>query len=79
MRWAWRTHAATAGRVRSASASRPELVVVRLTTPAQVSAWVAGPLLASAYRRPQLPGGCAPGPGGCAPGPGGGPQDPDGG
>ncbi len=72
VRWAWRTHAATAGRVRAASATRPELVVVRLTTPAQVSAWVAGPLLASAYRRPQPPGGCAPGPGG-------GPQDPDGG
>ena len=69
VRWAWRTHGATAGRVRSASATRPELVVVRLTTPAQVSAWVAGPP-ASAYRRPQPPGGGAPGPG---------PQDPDGG
>ena len=72
MRWAWRTHAATARRVMAASITRPELVVVRLTTRAQVSAWVAGPLLASAYCRPQPPGGCAPGPGG-------GPQDPDGG
>ncbi len=55
-----------------ARAAPPELVVVRLTTPGQVSAWVAGPALASAYLLPQPPGGRAPGRGG-------GPQDPHGG
>jgi adenylate kinase family enzyme len=49
VRWAWRTHARTASRVMAASAIRPDLVVVRLTTPAQVSAWMAGPLRASGY------------------------------
>jgi adenylate kinase family enzyme len=49
LRWAWRTHAATAGRVSTARATRPDLVVVRLSTPAQVSVWVEGPLRASAY------------------------------
>ena len=50
VRWAWRTHGRTRERVTAACAARPELVVVRLTTPAQVSAWVAGPLRTGAYR-----------------------------
>jgi adenylate kinase family enzyme len=72
VRWAWRSHPRTGQRVMAACAARPELVVVRLTTAAQVSAWVEGPLRASAYCWPQPPGGCPPGPGG-------GPQDPGGG
>jgi adenylate kinase family enzyme len=48
VRWAWRTHARTGSRVTAARAGRPDLVVVRLTTPAQVAAWTAGPLRASA-------------------------------
>jgi adenylate kinase family enzyme len=48
VRWAWRTHGRTADRVSAACAARPELVVVRLTTPEQVAAWTAGPLRASA-------------------------------
>ena len=49
VRWAWRTHARTRDRVTAACATRPELVVVRLTSPAQVSAWVDGPLRSSAH------------------------------
>jgi adenylate kinase family enzyme len=49
VRWARRTHARTGSRVMAACAARPELVVVRLTTPPQASAWVAGPLPASPY------------------------------
>ena len=49
VRWAWRTHARTRDRVTTACATRPELVVVRLTTRAEVSEWVDGPLRASAY------------------------------
>lgn len=47
VRWAWRTHARTRDPVTAALATRPYLVVVRLTTRAQVSAWVDGPLRAS--------------------------------
>jgi adenylate kinase family enzyme len=49
VRWAWRTHVRTGNRVMTAHAARPELVVVRLTTPAQVAAWTEGPLRQSAY------------------------------
>ena len=49
VRWAWRTHARTRDRVTAAAANRPDLVVVRLTSRAQVSAWGDGPLRASAY------------------------------
>ena len=48
VRWAWRTHARTGERVMAACARRPELVVVRLTAPAQVAVWVEGPLRSSA-------------------------------
>ena len=44
VRWAWRTHSRTRDRVTAAGAVRPELVVVRLTSVAQVSAWADGPL-----------------------------------
>ena len=47
VRWAWRTHGRTAERVATARAVRPDLVVVRLTSPAQVTAWRDGPLRAS--------------------------------
>jgi hypothetical protein len=56
VRWAWRTHARTGSRVMRARAGRPELVVVRLTTRAQVSAWLDGPLRAATYRCPLPPG-----------------------
>ena len=49
VRWAWRTHSRTGSRVVTASAGRPELVVVRLSTRAQVSAWLDGPLRAATY------------------------------
>ena len=49
VRWAWRTHSRTRERVLAALATRPELVVVRLTSPAQVDAWVDGPLRSGAY------------------------------
>ena len=50
VRWAWRTHGRTASRVAAVCAARPELVVVRLSTPDQVAAWTEGPLRQSAYR-----------------------------
>ena len=49
VRWAWRTHPRTREWVTAACATRPDLVVVRLTSRAQVSAWVDGPLRAGAY------------------------------
>lgn len=45
VRWAWRTHAATAERVRGVGTQRPELPVVRLQTPREVERWVHGPLV----------------------------------
>jgi hypothetical protein len=56
VRLAWRTHARTRDRVTAAMAARPELVVVRLTSPAQVSAWADGPLRDGVYCWPQPPG-----------------------
>ncbi|XVX18893.1 AAA family ATPase [Actinomycetota bacterium] len=44
IRWAWDTHAKAAERVREAMLSRPDLPVVRLTSRAEVDAWVAGPV-----------------------------------
>lgn len=44
VRWGWRTHAATAERVADLHRGRPELVVVRLRTRAEVERWLDGPL-----------------------------------
>jgi adenylate kinase family enzyme len=44
IRWAWKTHGAQAGRVRAASAQRPDLTVVRLRSARQVEGWLEGPL-----------------------------------
>jgi adenylate kinase family enzyme len=44
IRWAWGTHGAQAGRVRAASAQRPDLTVVRLRSARQVEGWLEGPL-----------------------------------
>ena len=49
VRWSWRTHPCTGGRVQAALTARPALPVVRLRSPAEVTAWVAGPLRSSAY------------------------------
>lgn len=43
IRWAWNTHSTTAGRARDALGRRPELVVVRLTSAAEVDSWLDGP------------------------------------
>ncbi|MFI7588687.1 AAA family ATPase [Spongisporangium articulatum] len=51
VRWAWRTHARTAGRVEAVSRERPELPVVRLRSRREVRAWVQGPLSAAALAR----------------------------
>ncbi len=48
VRWAWRTHPATALRVRAVLDPRPDLPVVRLTSHAAASSWLRGPLGASA-------------------------------
>ena len=50
VRWAWRTHAHTGDKVMAASAARPDLVVVRLTRPEQVAAWLEGPLRTAVHR-----------------------------
>ena len=44
VRWAWRTHARTAERMAVVLRRRPDLPIVRLRSPADVAAWVAGPL-----------------------------------
>lgn len=44
VRWAWRTHPATAPRVRAVLDQRPDLPVVRLTSHAAASSWLCGPL-----------------------------------
>jgi adenylate kinase family enzyme len=46
VRWAWRTHARSAERISAARQRRPELPVVRLTSPDDVDTWVDGPLRA---------------------------------
>ena len=51
VRWAWRTHARTAERVAEVQARRPDLVVVRLRSPAEVGRWLRGPLRSAARRR----------------------------
>jgi adenylate kinase family enzyme len=50
VRWAWRTHARTGDKVRAAAAARPDLVVVRLTRPGSVAAWLDGPLTDAVHR-----------------------------
>ena len=52
VRWAWRTHARTAERVAEVRARRPDHVVVRLGSAAEVRHWLRGPLGAAAQRRP---------------------------
>lgn len=44
VRWAWRTHGATAERVAALRLRRPDLVVVRLRSRDEVARWTAGPL-----------------------------------
>lgn len=44
VRWAWRTHDRTAGRVAEVRRRRPDLVVVRLRSRAEIDRWAAGPL-----------------------------------
>ncbi|WP_353827998.1 AAA family ATPase [Agromyces sp. SYSU T0242] len=48
VRWAWRTHSATGPRVAALTADRPDLPVVRLRSPRQVTAWCSGPLATAA-------------------------------
>lgn len=50
VRWAWRTHARTHRRVLMVASTRPDLPVVRLRTPAEITAWLAGPLAEAARR-----------------------------
>ena len=44
VRWAWRTHAATAARVGALTARRPELPIVRLPSHRAADRWLRGPL-----------------------------------
>ena len=44
VRWAWRTHAATRGRVLELAEQRPGLPIVRLRSRREVRRWLAGPL-----------------------------------
>lgn len=44
LRWAWRTHRLTGGRVADAHQQRPELPVVRLRHRREVQQWVDGPV-----------------------------------
>ena len=44
VRWAWSNHVCGALRVLALVRERPELVVVRLTSPSAVERWTAGPL-----------------------------------
>ena len=48
VRWAWRTHEETRSQVAAAAADRPDLPVVRLSSPREVRTWVRGPLRAAA-------------------------------
>jgi adenylate kinase family enzyme len=44
VRWSWRSHPRTAGRVTAALEQRPELAAVRFRSHAASRAWIAGPL-----------------------------------
>jgi len=57
LRWAWRTHAKTATRVRGVLGSDDAPTVVRLRTRREVQAWLDGPVAALAVGRPARPGG----------------------
>lgn len=47
VRWAWKTHHLSPGRVAELTRNRPELCVVRLRDRDEVARWLAGPLAAS--------------------------------
>ncbi len=47
VRWAWRTHGRTAGRIGWLLTTYPALPVVRLTSRSAVDRWVGGPLASS--------------------------------
>jgi adenylate kinase family enzyme len=47
VRWAWRTHGESPGRVRECLATRPALTGVQLRSRAEVQRWVEGPLVDS--------------------------------
>lgn len=40
VRWAWRTHSQSAGRIEALQARRPELSIVRLTSRREVRSWL---------------------------------------
>lgn len=50
LRWAWSTHAKTAGRVEALRIQRPDLDVVRVASRAAVEDWVSGPVREAADR-----------------------------
>lgn len=51
VRWAWRTHGATAVRVQELLVRRPDLHVVRVRSHHEAAHWVAGPLRATTASR----------------------------
>ena len=44
VRWAWRTHGQTQGRVAAVAEQQPHLTVVRLGNRAEIDQWISGPL-----------------------------------
>lgn len=52
VRWAWTTHARTAGRVHELASRRPALPIVRLRSHREANRWLAGALAVTARDRP---------------------------